>query len=129
MRRALAAVVLGFAATLAACGVLWWVPGLDEPGHPLGYAVGLGGVLGTLLSGFSAGAQVALLEKRPQSNASLGAMVVGFFAKLSVLAAGILLLRAIESPWSPTAFGVSFFLASALVAAIALSALVDSPKP
>lgn len=124
MTRVVAGVVLGFLLTGVACALAWTSLGLDESGgHGPVYALALGGLLGSLVAGISSGAQLALLERDPKSNASLGAMVAGFFAKLAILTAGILLLHFALPAWSPVAFGVAFFVASAVVSVVVLSAM------
>lgn len=85
--------------------------------------IAVGGALGTLIATVSCGAQVALVARKPTSNASFTAFVAGFFTKLAVLVVGILLLNRPGSSLDATSFGISFLCAAGIVSMIILSLL------
>ena len=120
MSRAIVSPIIGLLLTAAAMGFVWFA---IEPDAALARAIGLGGGLGSTIAGASAGAQVGFVRRRPLSNASLAAMVVGFFAKLLVLVVGIWLIHRPDAPALAPAFGVSFVVAAGIVTAISLSAI------
>lgn len=126
MRRALLGALAAALATAAAFYVLG--ASFDGPRGPLAAGVVAGGILGALLAAASAGAQVVLVERRPESNASYAAMVAGFFAKGAALVVGILLCRG-GSAVEPASFAISFLVSAALVTSVALSALVRRGPP
>ncbi len=124
MIRPIAGTFLGLVAT-ASVAAIWFARG-DGAHAAEAWGIVLGGGAGSLLSGCSTGAQVALVRRRPASSASYGAMVAGFFAKGLVLVAGVLLLQRPDSPADASAFGVAFVAGAALAAAIGLSAFAPS---
>lgn len=113
--------VLGVAAGIVVTAGAYFFARQSFTDETVAAGVVLGGALGTVVAGFSGGAQVAFLKIHPHSNASFVAFGVGFFAKLLTLAAGILLLGAPNSRFHPAGFAVAFVAAAIVVSGFALS--------
>ncbi|MFN0208082.1 MAG: hypothetical protein ACKVS6_17390 [Planctomycetota bacterium] len=118
--RIIAGAFFGFLATAAGYVVCQNASEL-RPEVALGVAVG--GALGTVVATISCGAQVALVIRKPASNASFTAFAGGFFTKLLVLVVGILLLNRPGSAMDATGFGISFLCTAGIVSIIILSLL------
>lgn len=118
--RIIAGAFFGFLATAAGYVVC---QNASELPREVALGVAVGGVLGTVVATASCGAQVALVARKPSSNASFAAFVGGFFSKLVVLVVGILLLNRPGAALDATSFGVSFLCAAGIVSIIILSSL------
>jgi hypothetical protein len=119
VKRALFGAAIGLGLTAVVSLLFWW-----GGRTPLGLGVAVGGSLGTLISAASAGAQVALVQLLPRSNASLAAMVAGFAAKGLALAAGILVLRPPGGAVDVYGFAIGFLVAALVTNGVVLSALL-----
>lgn len=120
-------VILGAIAGAVFAAICYGFGLLAFPGDPTvarGALVGAFG--GALVACASGGAQVALVARQPQSNASFTAFGVGFFAKLLILGAGILTFGTRDLGCHPAGFGVAFVAASILVSGFTLSALLSN---
>lgn len=116
------AITLGVLATV---GAYFTAPAVAPQNGTVPPAILLGGLVGTAVGAISAGLQVALLMKKPASNASFLAFGGGFFAKLFVLVVGILLLGQPGSSMNPAAFAVAFLASAILVGAVILSKILQ----